>query len=201
MNIPTSGMGVIKFAMIAILLFSIIISVLFFSGVNFTVLSPIQQSEDLGKFVLQYGGTLTLSPVLDETASNLTSQELRIIQVVNGHAWLRHSTEANAAFRCLDNHGTWKSYRTYGFKNADDTPVSTNLWLCKDDDGSFYAIITTFFEKIGGNTVARLITAYKVSVDLFPTIQDFISYIVLKWGAREIPYVISQGETILEPFK
>lgn len=162
-------------------------------------LSP--QPENLGHFTLQYGGALSISPILDESASNITAQELRVIQLVNGHAFIEHAGEVNSAFRCLDKHGTWKSFKTYGFKNPDGSPVPTNLWICKDDDGKFYAIVTTVFEKISGNTVARLVTAYKIAEDLFPTINDFISYIGLKWAAREIPYIISMGETILEPFK
>jgi hypothetical protein len=73
--------------------------------------------------------------------------------------------------------------------------VDANLWICFDGN-DFYSIVTTRFIKDGGNQIARLVTAYKIAKDVFPTIEDFITYIATKWGASEIGYTIKAGEQI-----
>ena len=72
------------------------------------------------------------------------------------------------------------------------------MWMCFDGF-DWYAIVTTVFEKVGGDKVARLVTAYKVSKDLFPTIDDFFKYIGDKWGAVAITYSIEAGKIFLQP--
>lgn len=184
-----------------IFLFILIFSVYMIITVYFEPSNNLNPQPETMALTIQYNADLSnIYPTLGETSAGISSTELRIIQLVNGHAFA-HGEEVNASFRCLDKNGTWKSFKSFGFKNKDGSPVPTNIWICRDDDGSFYAIVTTAFEKIMGNNVARLITAYKIAADLFPTVQDYINYIGLKWSAREIQYVIGVGETILEPFK
>lgn len=128
----------------------------------------------------------------------LTAEQIRIIEVVSGHAWLNHGTGVNSAFDCLGKNGSTHSFKTFGFKNKDGSDIPTNLWLCFDGN-DWYAIVTTFFEKVAGNKVARLVTSYKVSKDLFPQISDYINYIASKWGAVEIAYKINSGDIFLQP--
>jgi hypothetical protein len=131
---------------------------------------------------------------------SLTSSEMRIIELYSGHAWQNHGEEVNTAFRCLEDNGTWKSFITRGFKNDKGEDIPTNVWICKDKNNDFYAIVTTTFQKIGRDQVARLVTAYKIAKDVFPLIDDFTTYISQKWGAREINYVIQSGAKIfLQP--
>lgn len=127
------------------------------------------------------------------TTYELNADQARIIEIVSGHAWANHGEEVNAAIKCLSDKGTWKSFRTNGFTEKDGKIVPTNLWICKVGD-TFYAIITTAFEKNGINQIARLVTAYKIASDVFPTIDDFINYIVQKWDAQEINYIIQAGQ-------
>lgn len=133
----------------------------------------------------------------------LTPAEIRIIEIVSGHAWVRHSaTEVNKAFECIGKYGTSKSFKTFGFKGSKGEFIPTNLWMCLDKDTSdWYAVITTIFEKVGQNKVARLVTAYRVSQDLFPTIDDYIGHITTKWGAVVLNYAINAEKIYLQPFK
>jgi len=126
----------------------------------------------------------------------LTVAEARIFELVSGHAWQEHGEEVNDAMRCLGDNGTAKSFKTKGFGDGQGNIIPTNLWLCTNGD-DWFAIVSTKFQKIAGNQVARLVTAYKVGKDIFPTIDDFIEYITVKWGAYEINYVIEAGQNIL----
>ena len=137
----------------------------------------------------QSSSSLLLSPM------TLTANEARIIEVVSGHAWQNHGEEVNDAIKCLSDNGTWKSFKTSGFIDERGNPVNSNLWICFNGD-DFFAIVTTRFIKEGGNQIARLVTAYKIAKDIFPTIDDFIQYISVKWGALEINYIIQSGEKI-----
>ncbi len=130
---------------------------------------------------------------------DLSPSQIRVIEIVSGHAW-GHGLEVNQAFDCLGRKGSTKSFKTTGFKdNITNRDIPTNLWLCQDDDGSWYAVVTTVFEKIKENKVARLITAYRVSTDLFPTINDYINHIVEKWGAIGINYALNSEKIFLQP--
>lgn len=132
---------------------------------------------------------------IELTTETLTADEARIIEIVSGHAWQQHGDEVNAAIKCLSNNGTWKSFRTSGFTDANGKKVDANLWICFDGN-DYYSIVTTRFIKDGGNQIARLVTAYKIAKDVFPTIEDFITYIATKWGASAISYTIKAGEQI-----
>ncbi len=161
----------------------------------------IPQSVPTSDFTIYSGTTVTLTSVDQTTFSDISINEIRIIEVVSGHAWQNHGAEVTAAIRCLSNNGTWKSFRTNGFTDIGGKNVPTNLWMCQDGD-KFYAIVTTIFEKIHANFSepaysARLVTAYLISKDVFPTVNDFIQLITDKWGAREIAYAIQAGEQIL----
>jgi len=76
--------------------------------------------------------------------------------------------------------------------------IPTNLWLC-NEGGDWYAIVTTIFEKVGNDKVARLVTAYKVSKDLFPTIDKYLEYLTANWGAKLIDYSINAGQIFIQP--
>jgi hypothetical protein len=132
---------------------------------------------------------------IELTTETLTANEARIIEIVSGHAWQQHGDEVNSAIKCLSNNGTLKSFRTSGFTDDNNRHVDANVWLCFDGN-DYFAIVTTKFIKDGGNQIARLVTAYKVAKDVFPTIEDFITYIATKWSAYEISYVIKAGEQI-----
>ena len=90
---------------------------------------------------------------------------------------------------------TLKSFKTSGFTDSNGKQIDANLWICSDGN-DYFAVVTTRFIKDGGNQIARLVTAYKVAKDVFPTIEDFITYIATKWNAYEISYVIKAGEQI-----
>jgi hypothetical protein len=127
------------------------------------------------------------------------SYDARIIEVVSGHAWANHGLAVNDAFKCLNNNGSTMSFKTFGFKDGyTGKDIPTNLWLCKNGD-DWYAIVTTIFEKVGGNKIAKLVTAYKVSKDIFPTIESYITHITNKWGAIKISYAIEAGNIFLQP--
>lgn len=128
----------------------------------------------------------------------LSVSEMRIIEVISGHAWSQHGAEVNAAFNCMGKNGTTKSFKTTGFINSNGKSIPTNLWMCYDGK-DWYSIVTTVFERVGNDKIARLVTAYKIAKDLFPTIDDYIAYIVQKWGAFEIKYIIEAGEIFLNP--
>lgn len=125
----------------------------------------------------------------------MTLEEIRIFETVSGHAYENHGSEVSQAFNCLKNNGTWKSLKTFGFM-SNGKQIPTNVWICTDGL-DFFAIVSTVFEKIGGNNVARLVTAYKVSKEMFPAISDYILYLGTKWGAIEINYIINAGDDIL----
>lgn len=129
---------------------------------------------------------------------DLGIQEIRVIEVVSGHAWQNHGTEVNSAFDCLGKNGSTKSFKTFGFTDKFGRNVPTNMWMCFDGF-DWYAIVTTVFEKVGADKVARLVTAYRVSKDLFPTIDDFFRYVGDKWGAVSINYSIEAGKIFLQP--
>lgn len=132
---------------------------------------------------------------IELTTESLTANEARIIEIVSGHAWQNHGDEVNNAIKCLSNNGTWKSFKTSGFVDDGGKQVDANLWICFDGS-DYFAVVTTRFIKEGGNQIARLVTAYRIAKDVFPTIEDFISYIATKWSAYEINYVIRAGEQI-----
>ena len=131
------------------------------------------------------------------TAMDLTYDQMRIIEIVSGHAWENHGDEVNKAIKCLRNNGTLKSFKTSGFADPlTNSFLKTNLWICQDNDGKLYSIVTTAFEKVGGNQIARLITAYEIAKDIFPTLDDFVTYIADKWQAIAITYLIPAGQDI-----
>lgn len=121
-----------------------------------------------------------------------------ILEVLSGHAWQNHGTEVNDAIRCLNDKGSTMSFKTYGFKDANGKPIKTNLWLCRDGD-DWYAIITTALEKVGGNRIGRLITAYLVDNKRFMVIDDFIKAIEEKWSAVQINFQIPADSVFLQP--
>jgi hypothetical protein len=129
----------------------------------------------------------------------LTISQIRVIEVLSGHSWQMHGAEVSQAFDCLGKNGSAKSFKTFGFiDNRTNNQIPTNLWLCFDGK-DYFAIVTTIFEKIGNDKVAKLVTAYKVATDLFPSIDDFIQYLISKWQAIEINYSIEAGEIFLNP--
>ncbi len=175
---PIISVGVFAVLIITIGLF-------FFAG-NSEIPSIDVSSNNSGGFVIE-----------DATADY--SYDARIIEIVSGHAWENHGTSVNDAFKCLNNNGSEMQFKTFGFKDGwTGKDIPTNLWLCKDGD-DWYAIVTTVFEKVGVNKIARLVTAYKVSKDIFPTIESYVQHIVSKWGAIAISYKISGGDIFLQP--
>jgi hypothetical protein len=141
----------------------------------------------------QAGSTITITQ-----SDSLLSVNSTIVEVVNGHAWVRHGVEVNAAFRCLNNNGSARSFKTFGMVDETGKPLSTNLWLCQDGN-DWYAIITTTLEKVGGNRIGRLITAYLVDKIKFPTIDSFITAITDQWRAISINFIIEAGSVFLQP--
>jgi hypothetical protein len=139
------------------------------------------------------GGSITLDQDDSLLAVNAT-----ILEVLSAHAWTNHGTEVNAAIRCLNNHGSTKSFITFGFKDSNYRDIKTNLWLCQEGD-DWFAIVTSSLEKVGGNRIGRLITAYLVDKAKFLTIEDFITAVVAKWSAKEISFVIEAGSVFLQP--
>lgn len=134
--------------------------------------------------------------VINET--ELLVANATIIEVVSGHAWTEHGTQVNAAFKCLNDRWSTRSFQTFGFKDTNGTPLKTNLWLCFDGL-DWYAIVTTTLEKVGGNRIGRLVTAYAIDKNLFSVVDDFIAVIKDKWLAREINFVIEAGQIFLSP--
>ena len=129
----------------------------------------------------------------------LGQAEIRIIEILSGHAWQNHGTQVNSAFDCLGKNGSTRAFKTFGFTDSKSGKlIPTNLWMCQDVDG-WYAVVTTVFEKVGNDKVARLVTAYKISSEIFPTIDDYIQHIVSKWGAVAISYSISAGQIFIQP--
>lgn len=139
------------------------------------------------------GGMITIEQDASLLVANAT-----IIEVVSGHAWEGHGTEVNDAFRCLNDKGSTMSFKTFGFKDSQGRDLFTNLWLCQDGD-KWYAIITTTLNKVGGNRIGRLITAYLIDKNLFPVIDDFLALIKDKWNAVQINFVIEAGTVFLSP--
>jgi len=129
----------------------------------------------------------------------LTAYEIRIIEVVSGHAWQQHGVQVNSAFNCLGKNGSTKAFKTFGFSDTkSNKQIPTTLFLCQDVDG-WYAIVTTIFEKVGNDKIARLVTAYKISTEIFPTIDDYIQHIASKWGAIAINYTINAEQIFIQP--
>ena len=126
--------------------------------------------------------------------------EFRIIEVVSGHAWESHGKEVNDAIDCLNKNGSARSFKTSGFIDQLGNQIPTNMWLCYDGK-DWYAVITTTFQKLSGNKVGRLVTAYKIAKETFPNIDSFVEYAVMKWSAFSISYIIEPGNIILQPIK
>jgi hypothetical protein len=133
-----------------------------------------------------------------EVDDSLLAVNATILEVISAHAWTNHGTEVNAAIRCLNNNGSTMSFRTFGFTDKKGNPIKTNLWLCREEN-DWFAIVTTSLEKVGGNRIGKLITAYLVDKKTFFIIDDFIAVIKDKWLAKEINFVIEAGSVFLQP--
>lgn len=133
-----------------------------------------------------------------EQQEALTIEQIRILEVFSGHSWESHGKDVNKVFNCFRDNGSTKSFKTSGFVGTRGEKVDTNLWLCFDGK-DWYALVTTAWGRVGGNQVARLITAYRIAKDIFPTLDDYIKYITEKWGAYPISYIIEAGQMLLEP--
>jgi len=130
---------------------------------------------------------------------DLTPAQIRIIEIISGHAW-NHGSEPNEAFDCLGKYGSTKTFKTFGFKGSNGNFIPTNLWMCFDKvNNEWYSVVTTVFEKVGENKVARLITAYRISRDIFPTIGDYIANITTRWGAVVVNYAINAEKIYIQP--
>lgn len=174
----TSSMKIIKFPIVPIIVVFTLLVILFAT--------------------LNIVGSGTSSTIAIESYGALTPEEIRIIEVVSGHAWQQHGTQVNSALDCLGKKGSTRSFKTSGFVGQNGNQVPTNVWLCFDGF-DWYAVVTTIFENVGADKVARLVTAYKISKDLFPTLDDYLSYLKVQWYAREITYAISAGQIFLQP--
>lgn len=125
--------------------------------------------------------------------------EARILEVVSNHAY-KHGAEVNQALLCLQKYGSTKTFRTFGFFDKQRNGyIPTSVYLCLDQKtGMWYAVVTTFWEKINDIQTARLITAYKVVSDIFLNVDDYIAYIKTSWGAVLTNYVIEPGKILLD---
>lgn len=125
--------------------------------------------------------------------------EARILEVVSNHAY-KHGAEVNETINCIKKNSTWKTFQTYGFfDKVRNGYVPTSVYICLDPKtGVYYALVTTFWEKINGVQTARLITAYRIVSDIFPSVDDYIEYIKASWGARLINYTIEAGQILLD---
>ncbi len=80
---------------------------------------------------------------------DLTPSEIRIIEIHGGHAFDKHGRNASKALDCLGRKGSTKSFKTTGFQDVKtNKSVPTNLWLCLDDDGSWYTVVTTISDRV-----------------------------------------------------
>ncbi len=138
-----------------------------------------------------------LQHILILEPQELSLDQIRILEVVSGHAWETHGEEVNKAIKCLEDNGSRKGFKT-SFQDKYGRMIPTNVWLCFDGK-NWYGIITTTFRTIAGNKTARLVTAYNIAKNIFPSIDDFINYIGTKWNAREIDYVIEAGKILIHP--
>lgn len=152
---------------------------------------------------LQTVNTTLAEDYVIEDYVDLTPAQIRIIEIVSGHAFLKHSaSEVNGAFECIGKYGTSKAFKTFGFKGSKGEFIPTNLWMCfNKETGDWYTVITTVFEKVGQNKVARLVTAYKISDLIFPNIESYIEHITNKWGAVILNYAINAERIYLQFFK
>jgi hypothetical protein len=177
-----------KLKLVMFPLFIIVIAMLAaFSGIFATSL-PISANVTSSSFILEEYGALNATQV-------------RILEVLSGHAWQKHGQEMNDALDCLKRKGSTMSFKTSGMIDDRGNPLPTSLFLCKDDNGKWFAIVTTIWEKVGADKVARLITGYEVAKHLFPCIEDYLAYVTLKWAASAIPYSISAGQIVIQPVK
>jgi hypothetical protein len=133
-----------------------------------------------------------------EENDSLLAVNATILELLNGHAYLKHGTEVNDAFKCLNDRGSTRSFKTFGFLDENNKYIPTNLWLCYDGV-NWYAIVTTALEKSGGNRVGRLVTAYLVDKVKFSDIDMFITAIKNQWRAIEINFIIEAGSVFLQP--
>ena len=129
---------------------------------------------------------------------SLMSVNATIVELLNGHAYERHGVEVNAAFKCLNDKGSTKSFKTFGFIDERGNPLPTNMWLCFDGK-DWYAIVTTTLEKVGGNRIGRLVTAYMIDKVKFSDIDMFITSIKNQWRAIEINFIVEAGSVFLQP--
>lgn len=127
-----------------------------------------------------------------EYYDDLTPAQIKIIEVVSKHAYEKHADEVDKAFKCLKDNGSTKSFRTFGMKNKDGSDVPSISWLCFDGK-DWYSIVTTLFNKIGNDKVARLFTAYAVDKVDYPTIEKYIEYLSADWSAKLSNYVFNPG--------
>jgi hypothetical protein len=121
--------------------------------------------------------------------------EMHIVKEVSPHARERHGPEVIAAIECINKNGTFKSFKSS--KKEDDGSITpTNVWVCIDGN-DWYALVTTVFEKVGKNKLARLVTAYKVNQVRNSTLYDYFNYLY-KGGAVDINYIISPRDIMFE---
>jgi hypothetical protein len=145
---------------------------------------------------VSYSSTGGVTTIMED--EKLTAVNATIVEALNGHAWLKHGKEVNDAFKCLNDNGSSRSFKTFGMVDEAGNPIPTNSWFCFNGK-DWYVIVTTTLEKVGGNRIGRLVTAYMIDKVKYPVIDSFIDYLKTSWRAIEINFIIEAGSVFLQP--
>jgi hypothetical protein len=127
-----------------------------------------------------------------QSYGELTLDQIRIINMVSNHAYKNHGENVDKALNCLNKNGSTRAFKSLKFIDSDGKILPTNTWLCLDGK-DWYIIITTIFEKIGGDKVARLVNAFELDTKIYPTIESYIQRLYTYWEAKDIDIVIKSG--------
>lgn len=123
--------------------------------------------------------------------AELTPLQIEIVNKSGNHAYVKHGIEATLALKCLQEHGSKQSFDT--FPNEDPT-FNSVTFLCnfpKQPDTNYAVVLKKMM-----NGTWELITAYKVSKEIFPSLANYVGYLFEYWNASSSKIVIKAGEIV-----
>ena len=127
---------------------------------------------------------------------SLSSNSIKTFRMQDLHSIVKHGVDVvDSAVKCLTKYGSFKTFRTFGFK--DNTVPPRTSFLCVNlENNESYLIVTTGFR----NNVTTIVTIYDVVKKDHPTVDLYIEYLKRDWGAIELSYVFSPQKFIIQPF-
>jgi len=144
----------------------------------------------IGFYIFSQPDTVSKQLVVSQYAE-LTAAQIETVNKHGNHAYVRHGVESVLALKCLQEFGSFQSFDTFPDDNPDFNSIT---FLCKkpNQPDTNYVVV---LKKMADGTW-ELITAYKVSKEIFPSIANYIGYLVEYWNATSSKVAIKAGEII-----